>query len=191
MEFCKNYHAFIWSQVLSNERSELMTALASDRVSQIITCVIRGEEYARALKQLESLLSAGKQYAIMDMSLADASGVALHELNGMISVSMSLPFVLKEGNTITVYRVSEDGTNVLCDSAIQDGVLTFSTNHFSAYAFIEVAESAANDTAADIANATGKAASPKTDDASTAMPMLLLFLFATASFMVHTAAKRR
>ncbi len=35
----------IESQVLSNERRELMTALASDnRLSQIITCIIRGGE---------------------------------------------------------------------------------------------------------------------------------------------------
>lgn len=58
-----------------------------------------------------------------------------------------------------VYRLEDDGTLTRCDTTVENGVITFKTNHFSTYIVAEE----------DVTAVT----SPKTEDASAGINLIL------------------
>jgi len=94
------------------------------------------------------------------INLTDAANTQVHQLNGYVQVSVPMPanITVKEGKAIVVYRLEDDGTLTRCDTTVENGVITFTTNHFSTYIVAEE----------DVAAVT----SPKTEDASAGINLI-------------------
>lgn len=71
--------------------------------------------------------------------MTDASNTQIHQLNGYIQVSTPVPsnINVNSGKTITVYRLEDDGSLTRCQTTVENGVITFITNHFSTYIIVE------------------------------------------------------
>lgn len=123
-----------------------------------------GEIFDAAKKAIEEYLGSTENFCVMDISLLDTDGNFLHNLDGIVYVTIPIPEGLSVGetNTIAVYRLEADGTLTSCKASIRDGKITFETNHFSTYIFVEQDKSV-------LAPQTG-------DDANLASGILLLLL---------------
>ena len=96
----------------------------------------------------------------MEINLTDAANTQIHQLNGYVQVSVPMPanITVKEGKAIVVYRLEDDGTLTRCDTTVENGVITFKTNHFSTYIVAEE----------DVTAVT----SPKTEDVSAGINLI-------------------
>ncbi|MBQ7581891.1 MAG: hypothetical protein IJU25_03635, partial [Lachnospiraceae bacterium] len=134
----------------------------------MVTPVLSGAAFDKAKTALAGILAANGRLAVAQLDLLDAAGAALHQLNGDVAISIALPFTPASGNTIQAYRIEDDGTATKLPTTIKDGTLTFTTNHFSVYAFAEVpAVSATDASGAQAANGKSSQASetaPKMSD---------------------------
>ncbi len=95
-----------------------------------------GETYETAKKLVTEKIKNHGNYAVFDLNLMDGNNVELHQLKGKVQVTMDAPIQVAAGNTIKVYRVNGDEL-VECSSSVSDGRLTFETDHFSTYVFVE------------------------------------------------------
>lgn len=76
-------------------------------------------------------------YAVYEFDLLDAAGTSIHELNGNVQITMPIPENLKtSGKTLQVYRVDGDQL-VKCQTTVNEGNISFITNHFSTYVIVE------------------------------------------------------
>ncbi|MBQ2902241.1 MAG: hypothetical protein IJE49_10385 [Agathobacter sp.] len=132
-----------------------------------------GNEYTESKKLVESKIENVENLAIYDITLVGTDGVLIEELNNKIKVTLDLPFELTEGNEIVTFRV-EDEKLIECETTVSNGKLTFLTNHFSTYVFVERSTSIAV---------------PPTGDTTNVLPYMLLLLFGAGVFMVGN--KRR
>lgn len=116
--------------------------------------VTSGASYEKAVEVIKAQVSGLGEYSVMEINLTDASNTQVHQLNGYVQVSVPMPanITVKEGKAIMVYRLEDDGTLTRCDTTVENGVITFKTNHFSTYIVAEE----------DVTAVT----SPKTEDAS-------------------------
>lgn len=103
-----------------------------------------GDVYDQAAKIISEKISGATGFRVFDMNLVDESDVAIHQLNGYINVILPIPAGLSAdgGKKLTVYRIEEDGSLTKCDTAVNDGYLTFAANHFSTYVIVEEAAAA-------------------------------------------------
>lgn len=161
------------------------------------------KSYVSAEKALAEKKLDGK-FSVQEINLINAEGTQLHQLDGYVIVTLPVPegFTVSSTKTIGVYRLEEDGTLTKCTSSVVDGKLSFSTDHFSTYVFVEeeittqnVDAPATGDTTADnTANAVSTAsaapaqtalASVKTGDDTGFGWMIML---AAAGIAIVTAA---
>lgn len=137
--------------------------------------VTSGAVYDRAMVAVKEQITGLGQFAVMEINLTDASSVQIHELNGYVQVSIPVPsnINVNSGKTIAVYRLEDNGSLTRCQTMIENGVITFLTNHFSTYIIVE--EDAI--------------ASPKTGDYSYMNYITFLMVF-VASIGLMLIAKR-
>ena len=96
------------------------------------------KSYASAEKALSEKKLDGK-FTVQEINLKDAEGTQLHKMGDYVVVTLPVPegFTVSSTTTIAVYRLEDDGTLTKCTSTVVDGKLSFSTNHFSTYVFVE------------------------------------------------------
>lgn len=96
------------------------------------------KSYASAEKALSEKKLDGK-FTVQEINLKDAEGTQLHQMGDYVVVTLPVPegFTVSSTTTIAVYRLEDDGTLTKCTSTVVDGKLSFSTNHFSTYVFVE------------------------------------------------------
>ena len=96
------------------------------------------KSYASAEKALSEKKLDGK-FTVHEINLKDADGTQLHQMGDYVVVTLPVPegFTVSSTTTIAVYRLEDDGTLTKCTSTVVDGKLSFSTNHFSTYVFVE------------------------------------------------------
>lgn len=122
--------------------------------------VTSGAAYEKAVEVIKAQVSGLGEYSVMEINLTDAANTQVHQLNGYVQVSVPMPanITVKEGKAIVVYRLEDDGTLTRCDTTVENGVITFKTNHFSTYIVAEE----------DITAVT----SPKTEDVSAGINLI-------------------
>ena len=96
------------------------------------------KSYASAEKAL-SEKKLDSKFTVQEINLKDAEGTQLHQMGDYVVVTLPVPegFTVSSTTTIAVYRLEDDGTLTKCTSTVVDGKLSFSTNHFSTYVFVE------------------------------------------------------
>ena len=96
------------------------------------------KSYASAEKALSEKKLDGK-FTVHEINLKDADGTQLHQMGDYVVVTLPVPvgFTVSSTTTIAVYRLEDDGTLTKCTSTVVDGKLSFSTDHFSTYVFVE------------------------------------------------------
>lgn len=101
--------------------------------------VMSGDTYEKASTAVRGNISGAGQFAVMEINLTDALNVQIHELNGYVQVSIPVPSNISVGNgkMIAVYRLEDNGTLTHCQTTVENGMITFSTNHFSTYIVVE------------------------------------------------------
>jgi LPXTG-motif cell wall-anchored protein len=112
----------------------------------------------------------------MDISLTSVSGIAIHQLNGYVSVTLPIPegLSVSDGKTILVYRLEDDGSLTKCNSTVSNGTITFQTNHFSTYIFVEYSAGV----------------SPDTSDANSSILLMALLLLVCGAAVIWTSRKK-
>lgn len=100
-----------------------------------------GDTYNFVSQLVSQKISGATGFRVFEMNLTDASGAAVHQLNGFINVTLPIPegLSVSDGKRLVVYRIEDDGTLTRCETATRDGYLTFATNHFSTYVIVEEA----------------------------------------------------
>lgn len=95
-----------------------------------------GTAYDAAIAAVKAAKTSS-QTAVYEFDLTDASNAAIHELGGMIAVTVPAPFTVEADHELHVYRLNEtDNSLIACDVTVNaDGTVTFLTNHFSTYIF--------------------------------------------------------
>ena len=96
------------------------------------------KSYASAEKALSEKKLDGK-FTVYEINLKDADGTQLHQMGDYVVVTLPVPegFTVSSTTTIAVFRLEDDGTLTKCTSTVVDGKLSFSTDHFSTYVFVE------------------------------------------------------
>ena len=122
--------------------------------------VTSGAAYEKAVEVIKAQVSGLGEFSVMGINLTDAANTQVHQLNGYVQVSVPMPanITVKEGKAIVVYRLEDDGTLTRCDTTVENGVITFKTNHFSTYIVAEE----------DVTAVT----SPKTEDVSAGINLI-------------------
>ena len=126
----------------------------------VAATVSSGATYEKAVEVIKAQVSGLGEYSVMEINLTDATNTQVHQLNGYVQVSVPMPanITVKEGKAIVVYRLEDDGTLTRCDTTVENGVITFKTNHFSTYIVAEE----------DVTAVT----SPKTEDVSAGINLI-------------------
>lgn len=106
-----------------------------------------GTAYDAAMAAVKAKKTSS-QTAVYEFDLTDASNAAIHELGGMIAVTVPAPFTVEADHELHVYRLNEtDNSLVECEVTVNaDGTVTFLTNHFSTYIFTSEPKAAAQET---------------------------------------------
>ena len=163
------------------------------------------DSYKKAETKLAEKKLDGK-FTVQEINLKGADDTQLHQMDGYVVVTLPVPegFTVSLEKTIGVYRLEDDGTLTKCASDVADGKLSFSTNHFSTYIFVEepvvVADASAENNenstgnVSTVANATPTAlASVKTGDETDFILQMMLELagiaFVTLAFVYGTRKK--
>lgn len=122
--------------------------------------VTSGASYEKAVEVIKAQVSGLGEFSVMEINLTDAANTQVHQLNGYVQVTVPMPanITVKEGKAIVVYRLEDDGTLTRCDTTVENGVITFKTNHFSTYIVAEE----------DVTAVT----SPKTEDVSAGINLI-------------------
>ena len=126
----------------------------------VAATVSSGASYEKAVEVIKAQVSGLGEYSVMEINLTDATNTQVHQLNGYVQVTVPMPanITVKEGKAIVVYRLEDDGTLTRCDTTVENGVITFKTNHFSTYIVAEE----------DVTAVT----SPKTEDVSAGINLI-------------------
>lgn len=126
----------------------------------VAATVSSGATYEKAVEVIKAQVSGLGEFSVMEINLTDAANTQVHQLNGYVQVTVPMPanITVKEGKAIVVYRLEDDGTLTRCDTTVDNGVITFKTNHFSTYIVAEE----------DVTAVT----SPKTEDVSAGINLI-------------------
>jgi LPXTG-motif cell wall-anchored protein len=145
-----------------------------------------GDVYEKAAATVKEKISGLGQFAVMEINLTDASKAQIHELSGYVQVSIPVPsnINVNSGKAIVVYRLEDDGSLTRCQTTVENGVITFLTNHFSTYIVAE------EDASANTDNGQDAVTSPKTGDDSY-MGFVLLLTVLLAGMGSVAIAKRK
>lgn len=104
-----------------------------------VESITSGDVYERVTAIIQQKINGLGQFVVMEMNLIDTANTQLHELNGYVQVSIPIPsnLSINSEKTIVVYRLEEDGSLTRCQTTVENGVITFLTNHFSWYVIVE------------------------------------------------------
>lgn len=107
---------------------------------------VASEVYNKAMEAINAQLSNRGNFAVCEINLKTANNVQMHALNGYVSVTLPVPdgLTTADGRRLMVYRLEEDGTLTRCETTVENGNVTFVTNHFSTYIFVEEAVGTVN-----------------------------------------------
>ena len=133
-----------------------------------------GDANYKKAKEAVEKLSGVEKFLAYDVDLKNASGVEIHQMDGYVNVTMPIPAGLDAAANITVYRLEADGSLTKCATAVKDGYITFSTNHFSTFVFVQG----------------GVNGAPKTSDEN-AMRLYLAILLLLAGVAVFGMTKKK
>ncbi len=126
--------------VINNEISikGSTSALPAGVKFEVSSLAKTSKSYASAEKALSEKKLDGK-FTVHEINLKDADGTQLHQMGDYVVVTLPVPegFTVSSTTTIAVYRLEDDGTLTKCTSTVVDGKLSFSTDHFSTYVFVE------------------------------------------------------
>ena len=78
-----------------------------------------------------------KEKVTHDFNLVDKKGNH-HQPESDINISMPVNEYFGDVYDMSVYRIDENGERVECNSAYDDGVVSFDANHFSTYIFVPI-----------------------------------------------------
>lgn len=96
--------------------------------------VVSGKEYVAAKKVTADKVD---KIAVFNIDLINKDNVQIHEVNGKIEITTEIPTGF-DANKVAVYRLSEDGTTYTkLVSKVENGKVTFETDHFSTYMIVE------------------------------------------------------
>ncbi len=115
-------------------------------------------------------------FRAFDISLWNQAEQKIDRLTGNATITVDMPEGLTNGNgnTVVVYRMEENGNLTPLKTTVENGKVTFETNHFSTYVFVEQkAESA-----------------PKTGDTLATQAVYLLLVLLLGVAMVRFATKK-
>ena len=114
------------------------SALPAGVKFEVASLAKTSKSYASAEKALSEKKLDGK-FTVHEINLKDADGTQLHQMGDYVVVTLPVPegFTVSSTTTIAVYRLEDDGTLTKCTSTVVDGKLSFSTDHFSTYVFVE------------------------------------------------------
>lgn len=141
-----------------------------------------GNTFTATKTLVESKLKDIKNLAIYDITLVNSKSVLIEQLDKSIKVTLDIPFAIATGNTINVFRVEGDKL-VQCTTSISGNKLSFETDHFSTYVFVEQEKEEVVIPPTDGTNV------PKTGDSTNVIPYMTLLLLGAGVFMVGN--KRR
>lgn len=74
-----------------------------------------------------------------ELNLLDNNQAAIEQLDGTVTVHVTVPFSINAENLVKVFRIEENGL-IECVSKVSGNEVAFETDHFSTYAIIEVSE---------------------------------------------------
>ncbi len=89
------------------------------------------EIYQQALQSL----GGNKMLFLLDLSLMQ--GEAMVQPNGNVTVTIPLPDEYKNAPNLVVAYIDDGGAVTYIDATVQDGKISFVTNHFSSYAVVQ------------------------------------------------------
>ncbi len=94
-----------------------------------------GEIFERAVTAMERYHADCTQYRVLEINLYDGNQTQIHQLSGRVKVSLAVPegMTLPKGKTFVIYRLLEDGTLAECETTVENGTITFLTDHFSTF----------------------------------------------------------
>ena len=139
----------------------------------------------------DTLSSKVGKYAVLDINMTDAAGTKIQPLNnGNVLVTIDVPSTLDANKGLVVYRMEDKGTLTELKTSVENGKVSFETNHFSTYIVAEKAAVAEETTTAAAAKetTTAKTNSPKTGDAA---PVAALMVVALGACGAVIASKKK
>ena len=139
----------------------------------------------------DTLSSKVGKYAVLDITMLDAAGAKIQPLNnGNVLVTIDVPSTLDANKGLVVYRMEDNGTLTELKTSVENGKVSFETNHFSTYIVAEKAAVAEETTtvAAAKETTTAKTNSPKTGDAA---PVAALMVVALGACGAVIASKKK
>ena len=139
----------------------------------------------------DTLSSKVGKYAVLDITMLDAAGAKVQPLNnGNVLVTIDVPSTLDASKGLVVYRMEDNGTLTELKTSVENGKVSFETNHFSTYIVAEKAAVAEETTTAAAAKetTTAKTNSPKTGDAA---PVAALMVVALGACGAVIASKKK
>ena len=139
----------------------------------------------------DTLSSKVGKYAVLDINMTDAAGTKIQPLNnGNVLVTIDVPSTLDANKGLVVYRMEDNGTLTELKTSVENGKVSFETNHFSTYIVAEKAAVAEETTTAAAAKETitAKTNSPKTGDAA---PVAALMVVALGACGAVIASKKK
>ena len=114
--------------------------------------------------------------------MLDAAGAKIQPLNnGNVLVTIDVPSTLDANKGLVVYRMEDNGTLTELKTSVENGKVSFETNHFSTYIVAEKAAVAEETT-------TAKTNSPKTGDTA---PVAALMVVALGACGAVIASKKK
>lgn len=139
----------------------------------------------------DTLSSKVGKYAVLDITMLDAAGAKIQPLNnGNVLVTIDVPSTLDANKGLVVYRMEDNGTLTELKTSVENGKVSFETNHFSTYIVAEKAAVAEETTTAAAAKetTTAKTNSPKTGDTA---PVAALMVVALGACGAVIASKKK
>lgn len=139
----------------------------------------------------DTLSSKVGKYAVLDITMLDVAGAKIQPLNnGNVLVTIDVPSTLDANKGLVVYRMEDNGTLTELKTSVENGKVSFETNHFSTYIVAEKAAVAEETTTAAAAKetTTAKTNSPKTGDAA---PVAALMVVALGACGAVIASKKK
>ena len=123
---------------------------------EVCSLASTAESYIKA-KSVLTEKKLDSKFVVNEINLKGADDTQLHQMDGYVVVTLPVPegFTVSRDKTIGVYRLEDDGTLTKCASDVVDGKLSFSTNHFSTYIFVEEPVVVADVPAENNGNGTG------------------------------------
>lgn len=97
-----------------------------------VTAITSGQAYNRARDVLRDV---GQKFVLYDITLRSPEGEVVQP-NGKVKVSIPLPGDM-DGERAETYRINDDASKTLLQSAVEEGLAVYHTNHFSLYAVVE------------------------------------------------------